>query len=79
MSSVNVTELRRDLPAYLNRVRKGQRIRVTVRGKVIAEISPPAVTSDEAAAARTLLRGSVSHYESPLEPAVAAEDWDVNR
>lgn len=35
---VNVTELRRNLPAYLADVRKGKEIEVTSRGKVIARI-----------------------------------------
>ena len=52
MSVVNVTELRQNLPAYLDQVRKGEHILVTSRGEVIAEISPPAVPEDEAAAAR---------------------------
>lgn len=79
MPSVNVTELRQNLPAYLDKVRKGQRIRVTVRGKVIAEITPPTATTDEADAARSLLKGSVLRYDRPLEPAIAPDEWDVNR
>ena len=35
---VNVTELRQNLPTYLARVRKGEEIEVTSRGKVIARI-----------------------------------------
>lgn len=79
MTDVNVTELRQNLPAYLKKVQKGQRIRVTVRGKVVAEIASPTATSDEANAARALLKGSVRHYERPLEPATAAEEWDAYR
>lgn len=79
MTKVNVTEFRRKLPAYLEKVRQGQRIRVTVRGKVIAEISPPTTTADAANAARALLKGSVRHYDRPFEPAIAAAEWDANR
>lgn len=79
MDSVNVTNLRQNLPAYLEKVRQGRRISVTVRGKVIAELSPPTPSKDRANAARELLRGSVVRYDRPLEPAVAAKDWDVNR
>jgi prevent-host-death family protein len=79
MTDVNVTELRQNLPAYLDKARKGQRIRVTLRGRVIAEISPPAVSVDEIKAARSLLTGSVLRYERPLEPAGAPEEWDVTR
>jgi prevent-host-death family protein len=82
MKEVNVTELRRNLPGYLARVRRGERIKVTSRGKVIAEIAPPAPTAptaDEVAAARTRLRGSVRRYERPLEPVIDPSDWDMNR
>lgn len=79
MPNVNVTELRQNLPAYLDKVRKGQRIRVTLRGKVIAELTPPSAAADEVEAARRLLKGSVRRYERPLEPAVAPDEWDVDR
>ncbi|MDA1117711.1 MAG: type II toxin-antitoxin system prevent-host-death family antitoxin [Proteobacteria bacterium] len=77
--SVKVTELRQKLPEYLARVRGGERLRVTSRGKVIAEIAPPAASKDEAAAARARLKGSVLRYDDPLGPVLAPEEWDMNR
>lgn len=41
MAGVNVTTLRQHLPEYLARVARGERLSVTLRGRVIAEISPP--------------------------------------
>lgn len=79
MTNVNVTDLRQNLQAYLEKARKGQRIRVTLRGKVIAELSPPTASSDDASAARALLKGSVLRYDQPFEPAVDPREWDVNR
>jgi prevent-host-death family protein len=79
MKDVNVTELRQNLPAYLARVRRGERLRVTSRGRVIAEIAPPAPSADAAAAARARLRGSVLRYERPLEPVIEPGEWDMNR
>ena len=79
MKEVNVTELRQNLPGYLAKVQRGERIRVTSRGKVIAEIAPPSSSPDIAAAARSRLRGSVRRYERPLEPVVDASEWDMNR
>lgn len=79
MTSVNITDLRQHLPAWLARVRRGQSILVTSRGKVIAQLAPPPHQPDEAAAARALLRGSVRQYRQPLEPAVDPGDWDANR
>jgi len=77
--SVNITELRQNLPLYLKRVRQGERIQVTSRGRVVAELAPPTATDEEAALARKHLRGSVLRYDEPLEPAVSAEEWAVNQ
>ena len=79
MTNVNVTTLRQNLPAYLEKAQKGQRIRVTLRGKVIAELSPPTCTMDEAARARAMLKGSVRRYERPFEPASTPQEWEVNQ
>jgi len=77
--NVNITELRQNLQAYLKRVRQGERIRVTSRGQVVAELAPPTASTDEAAFARKQLRGSVVRYEDPLEPAVPAGEWTANQ
>jgi len=79
MKRVNVTELRQNLPAYLARVRRGERIRVTSRGQVVAELAPPAAAPNAVAAARARLRGSVLRYERPLEPVIEPGEWDMNR
>lgn len=79
MADVNVTELRQNLPAYLARVRRGERLRVTTRGRAIAEIVPPAADAAEAAAARERLRGSVLEVERPTDPVLDPASWDVNR
>ena len=79
MKKVNVTELRQNLPGYLAKVQRGERIRVTSRGKVVAELAPPASSPDVVAAARARLRGSVLRYEHPLEPVVDSSEWDMNR
>jgi prevent-host-death family protein len=79
MTDVNVTDLRQNLPAYLERARRGERIRVTSRGAVIAEIKGPKATEEEAELIRRRLRGTVLQYDSPTEPAHAPEEWTVNQ
>ena len=79
MTDVNVTELRQNLPAYLAKARKGHHIRVTSRGKVIAELGPPSTRPDDAEAARTRLRGSVVRFDDPLAPAIDPSEWDMER
>ncbi len=66
MPGVNVTTLRQHLPEYLARVAKGERLSVTLRGRVIAEISPPTPPPDAAEAARSRLKGSCSTTTSRL-------------
>jgi prevent-host-death family protein len=79
MKDVNVTELRKNLPAYLARVRRGERVRVTSRGKVIAEIVPPSAAKEGVEAARARLRGSVRRFERPLDPVIDPSEWNMNR
>lgn len=76
---VNVTELRQNLPAYLARVRKGERLRITSRGKVIAEIAPPAPSAQEVKAARARLRDSSARFHRPTDPVFDPEEWEMNR
>ena len=40
MTRVNVTELRQHLPGYLQQVRNGEEIEITVHDRVIARLSP---------------------------------------
>jgi prevent-host-death family protein len=79
MSDVKVSRLRQDLPAYLAKVARGERVRVTSRGRPIAEIVPPAAEGAEIEAARARLRGSVRRFERPLEPVIEAAEWRMNR
>jgi len=79
MKDVKVTVLRQKLPEYMARVRLGERVRVTSRGRVIAEIAPPSAAKDDAEAARKRLRGSVRRYERPLDPVIDPGEWDANR
>ena len=79
MKDVKVTELRQNLPAYLARVRRGERVRITSRGKVVAELAPPAPAKSESEAAWKHLRGSVLRFDRPTEPVIDPKEWDVNR
>ena len=79
MAEVKVTDLRQNLPAYLARVRRGERLQVTARGKVIAEIVAPSASASEAEAARSRLRGSVVRYDKPTEPVFDAGEWEMDR
>ena len=38
MSHVKITELRQNLPSYLEKVQNGEELQITLHGKVIARI-----------------------------------------
>lgn len=79
MKEIKVTELRRNLPASLARVSKGERLRVTSRGKVVAELVPPTASESESDAARARLKGSVLRFDRPTDPVFDPDEWNVNR
>jgi prevent-host-death family protein len=76
---IKMTELRQNLPAYLARAQRGERFRVTSRGKVVAELTPPTASKAEVAEARERLRGSVLRYDRPLDPVFDPDEWDVDK
>jgi antitoxin (DNA-binding transcriptional repressor) of toxin-antitoxin stability system len=79
MKEINITALREDLPAYVARAARGERIRVTSRGKVVAELGPPGATSDAVQQARARLRGSITRYDQPLDPVIDQREWEAER
>lgn len=79
MREISVTEFREHLQAFLAKVRRGERLRITSRGDVIAELSPPSARPEQAEAARRKLRGSVVRYDNPTDPAFADGEWEMNR
>ncbi|MCC6474243.1 MAG: type II toxin-antitoxin system prevent-host-death family antitoxin [Burkholderiales bacterium] len=79
MKPVQITELRQKLPQYLARVRRGERLLVTSRGKPVAEIAPVRASADTAQKARERLRGSVASYERALDPAFEPGEWEADR
>ena len=76
MTDVNITELRRQLPAYLARAASGERVRVTQRGRVVVELGPPTRSALHAGQARARLAGSVLRFDDPFEPVLEPSRWD---
>jgi len=74
MIEVSVTTFRNHIPDYLGKVRKGENIALTSRGKVIARILPPVDERLNARQRLSELRTScrIGDVVSPLE-----EEWEV--
>jgi antitoxin (DNA-binding transcriptional repressor) of toxin-antitoxin stability system len=79
MKIVNVTQFRRNLADHLANFRRGERLRITSRGRFVAALSAPSASSGEVEAVRARLRGSLLRYDGPLEPVIHPAEWDVNR
>ena len=76
MAKVKITELRQNLPTYLARVKAGDTVEVTVRGRVIARIVPE---EDRQAAARKWLKKlrNTARIGDIMSPS--GEAWDAER
>jgi prevent-host-death family protein len=75
MASTGIRELKDNLSRYIRRVEAGERIAITARGRVVAELVPP-----EAAT----MSGGPSHFDAliaagvirpPLETGDPTADW----
>lgn len=76
MITVNVTALRANLTGYLGKVRRGEEIAVTSRGRVIARILPDSGGSRAAREKLAALRGKcrIGDVVSPI-----GEAWESAR
>ena len=74
--TVNVTELRQNLPAYLAEVKKGKEIEVTSHGKVIARI---VAGGDPQQEARERLLAVRKHCRVGDVLSPAGAEWEAER
>jgi len=77
MHTVNITEFRQHLPAYLKRVAGGEEIGITSRGRVIARILPERDPGEEARNWLLSLRGKVvlGDIVDPVENTI---EWNAD-
>ena len=59
MTSVGIRQLKAGLSRYLRRVRAGERITVTARGRPVAVLAPPAAKPTDGRVEALLLRGNI--------------------
>lgn len=76
MLEVSVTTFRNHISDYLDKVRKGEDIALTSRGKVIARLLPPEDERQNARQRLAALRATsrIDDVISPLD-----EEWEVSR
>lgn len=76
MITVNVTALRSRLPEFLGKVKAGQEVKVTSRGRVIARIVPEADVS-RAARERLIAMRPKCRIGDAVSPI--CDSWDAAR
>lgn len=76
MIKVPVTTFRKHIPDYLGKVRIGEDIALTSRGKVIAMLVPPADGRRSAQEQLAALRGSAIHIGDIISPVDV--EWEVD-
>ncbi|MEI6209136.1 MAG: type II toxin-antitoxin system prevent-host-death family antitoxin [Desulfuromonadales bacterium] len=76
MLEVSVTTFRKHIPDYLGKVRKGEDISLTSRGKVIARLVPPVDERLSAQEQLAALRGGVIHIGDITSPIEV--EWEAN-
>lgn len=76
MLEVSVTAFRNHVPDYLEKVRNGEGIALSSRGKVVARLIPPKGGSDYAKQWLIALRAS-SHIGDVVSSV--DENWDADR
>lgn len=76
MRQINISELRSHLPAYLGKVKKGEELLVTSRGKAVARLVPVQDQRQEARARLMKLRAccKVGDVVTPLDEAWEADN-----
>jgi prevent-host-death family protein len=75
MSSTGIRQLKDNLSRYIRRTEAGERVAITVHGRVVAELVPPASRSSKARLERfdDLVRAGV--IRPPLEAGDPLEAW----
>ena len=72
MKTSGVREIKNRLSAYLRMVEQGERVAVTRRGRIVAELGPPTYTAEEEAQAglRRRARAGTVRLGAPNRPDI---------
>ena len=75
MASTGIRELKDNLSRYIRRIEAGERIAITVHGRVVAELVPPGTEPIGRGASRFDELVAAGVIRPPLEPGDPTEDW----
>ncbi|TAJ77746.1 MAG: type II toxin-antitoxin system prevent-host-death family antitoxin [Gallionellaceae bacterium] len=77
MLEVSVTTFRNHIPDYLEKVRNGEDIALTSKGKIIAKLTPPSGNERQSARQQLAALRATSRIGDVVSPLNA--DWEAGR
>lgn len=75
MASTGIRQLKDNLSRYIRRIEAGERIAVTVHGRVVAELVPPRTATKGGLPSRFDDLVAAGIIRPPLEAGDPTEDW----
>jgi prevent-host-death family protein len=75
MASTGIRELKDNLSGYIRRIEAGERIAITVHGRVVAELVPPGTMTKGGGASRIDELVAAGVIRPPIEAGDPTEDW----
>jgi prevent-host-death family protein len=75
MASTGIRELKDNLSRYIRRIEAGERIAITVHGRVVAELVPPGIAGRGRGPSRFAEQVAAGVIRPPLESGDPTEDW----
>jgi antitoxin (DNA-binding transcriptional repressor) of toxin-antitoxin stability system len=75
MTSTGIRELKNNLSHYIRRIEAGERVAITVHGRVVAELGPPGTTSRVGRRSRFDELVAEGVIRPPLESGDPLEGW----
>jgi prevent-host-death family protein len=75
MTSAGIRELKDNLSRYIRRIEAGERVAITVHGRVVAELVPPGTPSKSGRRSRFDELVAEGVIRPPLEPGDPLEEW----
>ena len=79
VTSTGVRDLKDNLSRYIRRIEAGERIAITVHGRVVAELVPPGTISRAGRRSRFDELVAEGVIRPPLEPGDPFEEWPAIR
>ncbi len=79
MISTGIRDLKDNVSRYIRRIEAGERIAITARGRVVAELVPPGTATRKSPGSRWEALIAAGSLHPPVETGDPFEDWPDTR